>query len=212
MTDSWLIKYETQCRLFIEQESIADVAHDIHHIERVVKVAKQLARDESAELAIVVPAAWLHDCFSLPKSHPDRAKASSMAGDKAVKFLTEIGYPEQYYAPIHHAICAHSFSANIDPETLEAKIVQDADRLDALGAIGIARCMQVSGALGRSLYALEDPFCTQRQPNDVEFTIDHFFKKLFHISATLNTAAAHKEGELRESKMRDFLHQLAKEI
>ncbi|MGB3384146.1 MAG: HD domain-containing protein [Marinomonas sp.] len=212
MSDTWLMAYEHKCRDFIEQASIADVAHDIHHIERVVRVAKKLALEEAAEWAIVVPAAWLHDCFSVPKNHPDRAKASTIAADKAVEFLSDIGYPSQYHAAIHHAIRAHSFSANVSPETLEAKIVQDADRLDALGAIGVARCMQVSGALGRRLYSLNDPFCEQRQADDVTFSIDHFYKKLFHIADTLNTSAARKEGKSRENFMRDFLRQLAEEI
>lgn len=212
MTSNWLDECDKQCRFFIEQEDIIDIAHDIQHIERVVKTAKQLAREEQAILAVVVPAAWLHDCFSVPKNHPDRAKASLISADKAVRFLSNISYPAQYYEGIHHAICAHSFSANILPETLEAKIVQDADRLDALGAIGIARCMQVSGALGRCLYSLEDPFCEQRLPNDTEFTIDHFFNKLFNITATLNTKTAVKEGVLRERRMREFLYQLSQEV
>lgn len=212
MSDLWLVTYEEQCRQFIEQAGIADVAHDIHHIERVVKAAKKLASAESAEYAVIVPAAWLHDCVSLPKNHPDRAKASTMAANKAIEFLSNIGYPSQYHAAIHHAIRAHSFSANISPETLEAKIVQDADRLDALGAIGVARCMQVSGTLGRALYSLDDPFCEQRQPDDATFSIDHFYKKLFLIADTLNTSAARKEGKSRETFMRDFLRQLAEEI
>ncbi|MEH0374061.1 HD domain-containing protein, partial [Vibrio mimicus] len=84
---------------------------------------------------------------------------SRIAADKALEFLNEIGYPKEYHDAIKHAIIAHSFSANVQPDTLEAKIVQDADRLDALGAIGIARCIQVSTNLGVGLYDATDPFC-----------------------------------------------------
>ena len=212
MPDTRLNACEQACRQFIEQAAITDVAHDIHHIERVVSVAKKIAQVEGAELAVIVPAAWLHDCVSLPKNHPDRAKASTMAADKAIGFLSEVGYSSSYFDAIHHAIRAHSFSANVAPDTLEAKIVQDADRLDALGAIGVARCLQVSGALGRTLYSLEDPFCERREPDDAAFSVDHFYNKLFHIANTLNTQAAREEGRLREQSMRAFLSQLAKEI
>jgi uncharacterized protein len=212
MSLEFLPELEHHCRVFLQTQGHADSAHDLSHISRVVKVAKQLAIEECADLAIVVPAAWLHDCVSLPKNHPDRHLASTMAGDKAVAFLLSIAYPSQYYDAIHHAIRAHSFSANVAPESLEAKIVQDADRLDALGAIGIARCMQVSGALNRTLYALDDPFCEERKPDDVRYSIDHFYHKLFRISESLNTPSAQLEGSRREQVMRFFLEQLALEI
>lgn len=208
----WLAKYEAQLYAFLDAQKHADVAHDLAHINRVVKVAKQLACEEQADLAVVIPAAYLHDCVSLPKDHVQRHLASTLAGDKAVAFLSSIAYPEKYYDAIHHAIRAHSFSAKIAPESLEAKIVQDADRLDALGAIGIARCMQVSGALNRALYASDDPFCDGRKPDDALYSIDHFYNKLFCIAESLNTPSAQLEGRRREKVMRIFLDQLALEI
>ncbi|MGO2356475.1 MAG: HD domain-containing protein [Marinomonas foliarum] len=209
---TFLIEFEQKSRVFLQTQEEADVAHDISHILRVVKTAKQLAEAEKADLAVVVPAAWLHDCVSLPKNHPNRHLASRMAADKAIEFLVSINYPSEYYKAIHHAICSHSFSANISTDTLEAKIVQDADRLDALGAVGIARCMQVSGALNRTLYSFYDPFCEQREPNDALYSIDHFYNKLFHIVDRLNTPSAQLEGRRRERVMRTFLEQLAYEI
>jgi uncharacterized protein len=205
-------EFESQCRVFLRMQESADAAHDLNHILRVVKVAKQLAEEEKADLAIVVPAAWLHDCVSLPKNHPERHLASAMAGDKAVEFLTAINYPKEYHTEIYHAIRAHSFSAKVIPESLEAKIVQDADRLDALGAVGIARCMQVSGALNRALYSADDPFCEKRAPNDANYSIDHFYNKLFRIVETLHTGSAKREGKRREAVMHTFLEQLAQEI
>ena len=212
MSLEFLPELEHHCRVFLQAQGHADSAHDLSHITRVVKVAKQLAIEEGADLAVVVPAAWLHDCVSLPKNHPDRHLASRMAGDKAIEFLLSIAYPDKYFNAIHHAICAHSFSADIPPETLEAKIVQDADRLDALGAIGIARCMQVSGALKRPLYYPNDPFCEAREPNDTLYSIDHFYTKLFGIADSLNTPSAQVEGRRREEVMRIFLADLALEI
>lgn len=207
-----LSELEHHCRMFLQAVDHADAAHDLNHILRVVKVAKQLAIAENANLAVVVPAAWLHDCVSLPKNHPERHLASTLAGDKAIEFLASIDYSIEHYEAIYHAIQTHSFSANIRPKTLEAKIVQDADRLDALGAVGIARCMQVSGALNRTLYASEDPFCESREPNDSLYSIDHFYKKLLHIAGSLNTASAQLEGKRRETIMRSFLDNLALEV
>ncbi|WP_345742541.1 HD domain-containing protein [Shewanella algicola] len=144
--------YETQIIAFINKQMQQDLAHDLNHVYRVVNTAKALCLSEGAMVEAVLPAAYLHDCFSFAKNHPDRAQSSRYAADKAIAFLQSIDYPTQFSPAIHHAIVAHSFSANVAPQSVEAQIVQDADRLDALGAIGIARCLQVSTSLGVSLY------------------------------------------------------------
>ncbi len=203
---------EQQCRDFILDCGSADSAHDITHIERVVQVAKKLCVQEQAEMAVVLPAAWLHDCVAVAKNHPDRAKASLLAADKALTFLHSIGYEQQYLEPIHHAIVAHSFSANVTPVTLEAQIVQDADRMDALGAVGISRCMKVGGAICRGLYHPSDPFGQQREADDGKYTLDHFFVKLLGLAKTMNTQSARLEAEHRTAYMQDFLRQLGQEI
>lgn len=190
----------------------ADSAHDMAHIQRVVQMAKRLAGVEGADLAVVIPAAWLHDCVTLPKNAPNRHEASQLAAAEAVRFLRSIGYPEQHLDNIAHAIVAHSFSAGIAPITLEAQVVQDADRLDAIGAIGVARCLLVGGALQRPLYHPPDPFCEQREPDDFTYTIDHFYRKLFPIGQTLHTQAARDEAARRNAFMQVFLDQLRSEI
>lgn len=197
---------------FLQQIGSADKAHDTDHIERVVATATQLAEEEDADMAVLLPAAWLHDCVSVAKDHPQRKQASRLAADRAVEFLTEIDYPAQHFDAIHHAITAHSFSANIKPETLEAKVLQDADRMDALGAIGIMRCVLVGGKLDRQLYDAVDPLCEHREPNDDEFTLDHFYTKLFTLSDTMQTKAAKREAERRTEYMRSFMKQLKSEI
>ena len=130
-------QWEPQFAQFLSEASAQDAAHDREHIRRVVGAARQLAAAEGADLAVVVPAAWLHDCVVVPKDSPQRSQASTLAAVVAGGFLRSMGYPETHLAAIEHAIAAHSFSANIQPRTVEARVVQDADRLDAIGAIGV---------------------------------------------------------------------------
>jgi uncharacterized protein len=189
-----------------------DPAHDILHFQRVVRVAKILCAQESGNLDIVMPSAWLHDFVIIPKNDPRRSQASRLSAESAIVFLREIGFPEQHYSAIAHAIAAHSFSAQIEPETLEAKIVQDADRLDGLGAIGIARCFATAGIMRRPFYSEEDPFCHERMPNDKLFTIDHFFVKLFNTAESLKTQSARVLGLKRVETMRRYLKDLGAEI
>lgn len=189
-----------------------DPAHDLAHVKRVVLTAKKLAKLEGAKLEVVVPAAWLHDLVNLPKNHSDRALASQMAARAALDFLKEISYPTEYFEGIAHAIEAHSFSAQILPQSLEAKIVQDADRLDALGAIGLARLFSISTQMQRPFYSLRDPFAIERTHDDKEFAIDHIHIKLKKIAHQMNTAEAQKEAGARFVFIDGFLAQLQSEI
>lgn len=204
--------YEPQFVHFIQTEMQQDLAHDLSHVYRVVKTAKSLCASEGGEIGVVLPAAYLHDCFSFPKNHPDRATSSQVAADKALVFLRDIGYPSEYLQAIGHAIVAHSFSANVKPQSLEAKIVQDADRLDALGAIGISRCLQVSTSLAVPLYHTEDPFCKNRVANDRRYAVDHFYVKLLKLADSMNTKSAKIEADKRTAFMTSYLTQLRDEI
>lgn len=204
--------FETHMAQFIRAEMQTDLAHDFEHVLRVVKSARELCAKERGRIDVVLPAAWLHDCLSLAKDHPQRASSSQLAADKALRFLREIDYPKQHFVAIHHAIAAHSFSAGVAPNTLEACIVQDADRLDALGAIGVARCIQISSALKRDLYCPDDPFCQERTPNDQLYSLDHFYQKLLLIGKSMHTASAKHEAMKRTDFMHQFIRQLAGEI
>ncbi|EID0696274.1 HD domain-containing protein [Vibrio parahaemolyticus] len=197
---------------FMQQEMQVDAAHDIEHVKRVVKTAKQLCDEENADIAIVLPAAYLHDCFTYPKDHPNRKQSSAIAAKKAIAYLESIQYPQHYHDAIAHAIEAHSFSANIRPNTLEAQIVQDADRLDALGAIGVTRCIQVSTHFNAQLYNDNDMFAKERELNDKQFTVDHFRTKLFKIVDTMNTESAKLEANKRKAFMQTYLEQLHDEV
>jgi uncharacterized protein len=161
---------------------------------------------------VVLPAAWLHDCVHVAKDDPARSQASRLAAEHALRFLESEGYPADWLPAIRHAIEAHSFSAGIEPRTIEAKVVQDADRLDALGAIGLARCIAVGAALGRPLYEPVDPFCRARAPDDGGSSVDHFYAKLLKLEGTMQTRAGRREAGRRTRFLRSFLAQLESEV
>jgi uncharacterized protein len=204
--------WEAQFQVFLDRGTAGDVAHDREHILRVVRSARWLALAENADLTVVIPAAWLHDCVIVPKDSPLRAQASRLAADAAVAFLREADYRYADLDAIGHAIAAHSFSANIAPRSLEARVVQDADRLDSLGAIGVARCLMLGGAIGRRLYDPAEPFPDTRPPDDLANTIDHFYVKLLRLADTMQTATGRAEAQRRSAFMRQFLDQLRGEI
>ena len=210
-----MIQLEIETPLMTRVAQIAtsdDPAHDFSHFQRVVNLAKKMCASENAIPEIVVPAAWLHDFVNIPKGDPRRKQASQISAAAALKFLGELNYPQKYFAGIAHAIEAHSFSANIEATTLEAKIVQDADRLDGLGAIGIARCFATASLMRTPFYSELDPFCKVRTPDDRSFATDHFYNKLFKVADSLKTKSGRAEGVDRASAMRQFLAQLGSEI
>ena len=201
-----------------------DAAHDSRHLRRVTETAVRLAEASGAALDVVVPAAWLHDLVQYPKTDPRNVGSSRESADAAIAKLRAIDYEARrhewfeapsadgdVYARIHHAVAAHSFSAGIPPESLEAEVVRDADRLDAIGAIGIARMFAVGGALARPLYHEADPFAaTHRALDDKTYTVDHFYNKLFKL--TYCTPAADAEAARRFASMRAFLAELQYEL
>ncbi|MFL5800861.1 MAG: HD domain-containing protein [Roseiflexaceae bacterium] len=205
--------WEARFEQFLLSDTLThDAAHDLEHIRRVVATAKALARAEQADLAVVIPAAWLHDCVIVPKDSPLRSQASGLAAQAALGFLRTSGYPESHLDAIHHAIEAHSFSANIPPRGCAAQVVQDADRLDALGAIGVARCLMLGGAIGRRLYDPHEPFPIARALDDAINTVDHFYLKLLRLADTMTTPAGRAEAQRRTVFMCQFLEQLRSEI
>ncbi|HJU13411.1 MAG TPA: HD domain-containing protein [Candidatus Nitrosotalea sp.] len=194
------------------QVSKNDPAHDFEHIMRVYKNAQRLARKERVKPRLVLAAALLHDIVSYPKSDPRSRNSSVESARKARLVLARHGYSRDEIVEISDAIRDHSFSRDAVPQTLTGKILQDADRLDAIGSIGIARAFSVGGAEGRKFYSNKDPFCTFRAPDDKVWTLDHFYKKLLHLEGKMNTKSARLEARRRAHAMRKFLDELRTEI
>ena len=198
--------------LMVKKRIKNDPAHDFEHIMRVYKNVKKIAKYERVNLHLVLTAALLHDIISFPKSDK-RSKLSSLkSAQEAKKILEKHNYVKNDIKIIIDAILDHSFSRNKIPRTIEGKILQDADRLDALGAIGIARMFVVGGTENRPIYNVFDPFCCIRIPDDKKWTVDHFYRKLLTLEHKMNTKSAKKEAHHRTKVMKKFLNQLKQEV
>ncbi|MCS7121873.1 MAG: HD domain-containing protein [Archaeoglobaceae archaeon] len=165
-------------------------SHDKFHIERVTKLAVYIALKEGANVEIVKKAAELHD---LIRDSNDHAAASAR---EARKILKEQGYSDEFVEAVAHAIEVHSFSAKREPKTLEAKILSDADKLDAIGAVGIARAFMFSGEIGRSL----------------EETLKHFEEKLLKLKDLLYTKTAKELAKRRHKFLLKFYKEMLEEL
>lgn len=175
-----------------------DGAHDLNHLHRVWQSAQQLlAANPAADAQVVLAACYLHDLVNLAKDHPERHLASQQAAELACRQLAAMAFPTTKLAAVGHAIAAHSFSAGIEPQSLEAKIVQDADRLDALGTVGLARLFYTAGRLGSALAHPDDPLSQRRPLDDKAYALDHIAVKLATLPATMQTAAGRRLGEER---------------
>ena len=211
--DQWQQNWESKINAWVsDQMATADSGHGIDHVRRVVENSKRIGTAEQACPEVYLAAAWLHDCVSLPKNSPDRHLASTLAANKAEQYLASINYPDKWVARIQHCIQAHSFSAKIPCLSLEAQVVQDADRLEAVGAIGLARCLMTGGSMKQRLYNPDQPFPIDRPPQDTEQSVDHFFTKLLGLHKTMQTQAGRVEAKQRTEFLDAFLRQLCDEI
>ena len=206
MSDMDLLKKE------VESLMCNDSAHDFEHVMRVYKNAKKICKKEKVSERLVLSAVLLHDVVSYPKSDKRSELSSLESSKKSKQILKKYGYSEAEIMIVSNAIRDHSFSNCVIPETMEGKILQDSDRLDALGAIGIARVFATGGSLGRSFYDPCDPFCKKRLPNDEIWTVDHFFQKLLKLESMMNTETGKVEAKIRTNVLKEFLDHLKQEV
>lgn len=190
----------------------SDGSHDITHLLRVWKNAVILQATEGGNGLVLSASVLLHDCVAVGKDSPLRSQASRLAADKAAAALVGLGWQQTDIDAVSHAIEAHSFSANIAPVTLEAKILQDADRLDAIGMVGVARCFYVAGRLGRALYDPVDPQARHRPYDDTLYGIDHFHTKLLGLASDFQTATGARLAEQRSQRLSRFLDEFLDEL
>ena len=189
-------------------------SHDSEHIRRVCRSAETLGKEEGADLDILLPAALLHDLVVYPKRSNKTLDSANDSANIAYRLLRDGNYySTQKIEQIVIAIRAHSYSRNQVPNSLEGKILQDADRLDAIGAIGVARTFSVGGTEKRSFYNPTDPLGElNRELNDTQWTLDHIKKKLLKLKNSMHTKTAKKIALQRTIFIESFLIQLRREI
>ncbi len=192
-----------------------DLAHDALHVLRVCRWALVLAPEAEASAELCAAAALLHDLVNLPKDDPERAAASAYSATASAPLLSAAGYTAAETETIQAAIAAGSWSGGKAPPSAVALVLQEADRLDAMGAIGIARtfCCAQRMARGHSqLYDPADPRAQERSLDDRHFAVDHFPRKLLALGATLRLPSARAEGARRHARLERFLEDLFQEL
>ncbi|WP_337181733.1 HD domain-containing protein [Shinella sp.] len=199
-------------RLLPQAFAADDGSHDAAHLIRVWKSARRIQAEEGGDLRLLAAAVLLHDCVAVEKNSPLRRQASRLAAEKAAGLLAAEGWSKADAAAVADAILTHSFSADLSPQTLEARILQDADRLDAIGMVGAARCFYIAGRMGSGLSDPLDPLAERRPLDDKAFAIDHFEVKLFRLADGFQTAAGARMAKERTERLRVIRDMLLDEI
>ncbi len=189
----------------------ADPGHDVAHCLRVALWTIELGGGV-VDPRCAVAAALLHDIVNLPKDSPERSDASRRSAEVARALLPQHGFTPRQVDSIAEAILTHSYSLGRIPRTPLGEALQDADRLEALGALGILRTASCGARMGASYLDRDDPWATGRPLDDRAFSIDHFFRKLLALPSTMRTRAGRREALRRREHMVEFLRQLGSEI
>jgi uncharacterized protein len=193
-------------------DSTDDGSHDFSHLERVWQNARRIQAAEGGDLELLAASVLLHDCVYVPKNSPGRSRASHLAAQRARTVLQQIDWPSERIEIAAGAIETHSYSAGLEPRTLEGRILQDADRLDAIGFTGIARCFYTAGRMGSRLYNPDAPAGQSRELNDSLFALDHFPKKLLLLTEGFRTQTGQRLARARHEALEKFYLGMLEEI
>jgi uncharacterized protein len=188
-----------------------DRSHDSAHALRVALWTLRLG-GAAVEPREAIAAALLHDAVNPPKSSPERAQASERSAAIATRRLGELRFDPASITRIAAAIRDHSFSRGAEPADMLGRALQDADRLEALGAIGLLRCIETGVRIGAAWFDPGDPWAVSRPLDDRAYSIDHFFAKLLRLPASMRTEAGRIEAERRAGLLHRFVTALGDEI
>ncbi|MHC2635171.1 uncharacterized protein ACVIU7_009392 [Bradyrhizobium liaoningense] len=189
-----------------------DAGHDWTHIQRVEQSCLHLGAQSGARLEVLIPAAILHDFVNTPKDAPCRTAASAASANAAVGVLKASGYSTEEVALIRQIIIEHSYSLGLKASSLESAILQDADRLDELGAVGILRAVTCGCQLNSTYYDALNPFGEERTLNGPQYVVDHLMTRLLNMDTRMNTGVGRREARRRIQFIREFLAELSLEI
>lgn len=196
-----------------EELSSDNVTHDFQHAYRVLSNAENIAEEEEGDLDIIVPAALFHDLVIYPKGQSNEYKSQKESAEGAERILSKLEeYPEEKIKKVKTCIMECSFNRNLDPSFLESAILQDADGLEATGAISVMRTYSYTGETERPFYDPEDPFCEERKPDATKFALDLFYERLLKVSDRMNTSKAKEIADRRTEFLEEFLEELKLEL
>jgi uncharacterized protein len=196
--------HDLAAQLLPALDKSTDGSHDLSHLKRVWQNAQVLAREECASLRLLAAAVLLHDCVHVEKGSPLRDQASRLSAERAGEVLGKLGWESSDIEVVTGAVLSHSYSAGLAPTSNEARILQDADRLDAIGLVGVARCFYTAGRLGSSLYHPADPAGRDRALDDRNYALDHFPKKLLTLATGFKTTAGARMARERHAHLEEF--------
>jgi uncharacterized protein len=188
-----------------------DPGHDAAHCLRVAVWTLRLG-DGALEPRLAIAASLLHDIVNVPKNSPERASASELSARAAAELLPRRGFTPEQTKTVTEAIRTHSFSRGEPPTNELGRFLSDADRLEALGAIGLFRTISTGVRMGARYFDADDPWAIRRSLDDRAFSIDHFFTKLLRLPETLFTEAGRAEARRRAAFLRSTLDTLAVEL
>lgn len=187
-----------------------DVAHDFDHVLRVVALAERIASAEGAHAEVVRAAALLHDVARAEEALTGRSHAE-LGAERAGHILA--GHPPEKVEAVCQAIATHRFRGDVAPQTLEAKVLYDADKLDSIGAVGIARAYLYGGLLKQRLWAEVRPgYQTLGELPQEHTPVHEFAFKLSRVKESLCTDTALRIGEARHAYMVEFFRRLEREL
>ena len=193
----------------VRKRLLQDPGHDVEHC---LRVALWTLRLEAVDPRHAIAAALLHDIVNVEKSSPQRARASELSAAEARGVLRELGFEPSAIDEIADAIRDHAFSAGRVPVSALGRALQDADRLEALGALGIMRTVSTGARMGARYFDPADPWAERRELDDRAYTVDHFYVKLLGLAETLSTEPGRREARRRTELLRLFLSELAREL
>jgi uncharacterized protein len=208
LKESFFEKLKTKINPYFEKEG----SHSFDHTRRVYDLALKIGKKEKADLDVVKASALLHDIARLKEDNKEVKCHAESGAEMAKKILKEMNFPENKIENVVHSIKVHRHSKGLLAETKEAKIIQDADRLDALGAITIARMFSTGGKIDRPLYKPEIPFGKVHEGYYSDSTIHGFHNKILKIKPeTFNTNFAKRLAKGRYQFVKKFLDRFVKE-
>lgn len=204
---------EAKLKSIAKEEIDNDVSHDYYHAKRVLRNSKEIANSEGGDLDVIVPAALFHDLIVHPKDSEESKDEHVQSARKAESILKSIDdYPNDKIGNVSDVIKKCSFSKNIDKDSIEEKIVQDADLLEATGTISIMRTFASVETMDKKFYHPDEIIPENRKPEPKEYGLDLFFTRLFKVKERIHTETAREMADRRVAFLKRFVAQLNREL